>query len=164
MFAVASGFYAIMRPYKLNYMSNVDYLILTLLEIVSFEVLFSAFHTATEDWMHQTLVTTILLCTPHLVLLICICCVLAKKADIIQCLKIKYETVKNCVQATRQAETNVEAESDAGSLPDRLINPGKYEPMILTIEEHTSTDIENKEPINEEPRRLTPVYTYGSIN
>ena len=101
LFAVASGFYAITRPYKLNYMSNVDYLILTLLEIVSFEVLFSAFHTATEDWMHQTSVTTILLCTPHLVLLFCICCVLAKKAGITQCLKIKYGTVKSCVKATR---------------------------------------------------------------
>ena len=164
MFAVASSFYAIMRPYKLNYMSNVDYLILTLLEIVSFEVLFSAFHTATEDWMRQTLVTTILLCTPHIVLIFYICYVLAKKVGITQCLKKKYETVKSCVKATRQAETNVDTESDAGSLPDRLINPGEYEPMILTTEEHTSTDIENRDQINEEPRRLTPVYTYGSIN
>ena len=114
--------------------------------------------------MHQTLLTTILLCTPHIVLIFYICYVLVKKVGINKCLKRKYETVKRCVKATKQAETNVEAESDAGSLPHRQINPGEYEPMILTTEEHTSTDIENRDQVSEEPRRLTAMYTYGSIN
>ena len=55
------------------------------------------------------------------------------KIGIIQCLKRKYETMKICVQATRptsEAEADVEAESDTGSLPDRLINPGEYEPLL----------------------------------
>ena len=163
-FAVASGFYAIVKPYKLNYMSNVDYLILTLLMIVSFEVLFTAFHTATEDWIHQTLLTTLLLGVPHMVLILYICYMSAKKVGITRCLKRKYETLKRGVKATRRAETDVEAEYDAGFLPDRLINPGEYEPMIVTSKEHTATDAENKEPVNEESRRLTAVYTYGSIN
>ena len=41
--------------------------------------------------------------------------------------------MKRCVQATRptsEAEADVEAESDTGSLPDRLINPGEYEPLL----------------------------------
>ena len=71
------------------------------------------------------------------------------------------------MQATRptsEAKADVEAESDTGSLPDRLINPGEYEPMLTTTEEHTNAELtENKEPVNEEPR-LTPVYTYGSIS
>ena len=51
------------------------------------------------------------------------------------------------------------AESDTDSLPDRLINPGEYEPMLPTTEEHSTAEpTEDKEP-----RRLTPVYTYGSI-
>ena len=33
---------------------------------------------------------------------------------------------------------------------------GEYEPVLPTTE--------NKNPDNEEPRRLTPVYIYGSIN
>ena len=73
--------------------------------------------------------------------------------------------MKRCVRATRptsEAEADVEAESDTGSLPDRLINPGEYEPVLPTTEECTAT--EDKESINEEPRRLTPVYTYGSIS
>ena len=66
---------------------------------------------------------------------------------------------------TSEAEVDVEAESDHHSLPDRLINPGDYIPVLPTTEEHTAAELtEDKEPDNEEPRRLTPVYTYGSIN
>ena len=76
--------------------------------------------------------------------------------------------MKRCMQATRprsEAEADVEAQSDTGSLPDRLINTGQYEPVPPTTEEHTAAEsTEDKEPINEEPRRLTPVYTYGSIS
>ena len=59
----------------------------------------------------------------------------------------------------------MEAGSDTGSLPDRLINPGEYEPILPNTDEHTAAELtENKEPVNEEPRWLTPVYTYGSIH
>ena len=59
----------------------------------------------------------------------------------------------------------MEAESDTGFLPDRLINPGEYEPVLPTTEEHTAAELtDDKEQVNEEPRRLTPVYTYGSID
>ena len=72
------------------------------------------------------------------------------------------------MQATRhtsEAEADVETESDTGSLPDRLINPGDYEPVLPTTEEHTAAEpTEDKETVSEEPRRLIPVYTYGSIN
>ena len=76
--------------------------------------------------------------------------------------------MKTCIQTTRppsEAEANVETESDTGSLPDRPINPGEYEPVLPTREEHSTAEpTEDKEPVEEEPRRLTPVYTYGSIN
>ena len=71
------------------------------------------------------------------------------------------------MQVTRQvsqAGADVEAESDTSFLPDRLINPGEYEPLPPTTEEHTAELTENKEPDSEELRRLIPVYTYGSIN
>ena len=59
----------------------------------------------------------------------------------------------------------IDHEFDTGSLPDRLINPGEYEPVLPTTEEHTAAEqTGNNEPVNKEPRRLTPVYTYGSIN
>ena len=71
------------------------------------------------------------------------------------------------MQATRptsEAEADVEAESDTGSLPDRLINPGEYEPLPTTGKHTAAEHTEDKELDNEEPRRLTPVYTYGSIS
>ena len=62
-------------------------------------------------------------------------------------------------------QTDLEAEPDTGSLPDQLINSGEYEPVLPSTEKHTVAEhTENKEPVNEEPRWLTPVYTYGSIN
>ena len=71
------------------------------------------------------------------------------------------------MQATRptsEAEADVEAESDTGSLPDWLINPVEYEPLLTTTK-HTAAELtEDKEPVNEELRRLIPVYTYGSIS
>ena len=72
------------------------------------------------------------------------------------------------MQATRptsETEADVEAESDTGSLPDRLINPGEYEPLQPTTEEHTDYEvITNKDTVNEEPKQMNPVYTYGSIS
>ena len=76
--------------------------------------------------------------------------------------------MKRCVQSTRltsEAEADVETESDTGSLPDRLINPEEYEPVLPTTEGHTVAEpTEDKEQVNEELRKLTPMYTYGSIN
>ena len=93
---------------------------------------------------------------------------IAKKAGIAQYVQVEYKTLKRYVQAIRstgQIEADMEAESDTGSLPDRLINPGEYEPVLPTTEEHTAADsTEDKELISEEPRRLTPVYTYGFSN
>ena len=92
---------------------------------------------------------------------------LAKKAGITQCLKGKYNSLKARVQATihtRQAEDNMDAGSDTDSLPDRVINPGEYEQLSLTANRHTAAEpTDNRMPANEEPRCLTPVYTYGSI-
>jgi len=37
--------------------------------------------------------------------------------------------------------------------------------VLPTTEEHRAAELtEDKEPVNEDSTRLTPVYTYGSIN
>ena len=65
---------------------------------------------------------------------------------------------------TSKAAADVGGESDTSSLADRLINPGEYEPVLPTREEHTAAELtENKEPDDEKLRRLIPVYTYGSL-
>ena len=154
----ASCFYAIAKPYKVNFMNIIDILILSLLTILSLA-------TSVSGKTYVYVILTLVLLVPHMVLIGYICFVLAKKVGITQCLKRKYRTMKTRVLAAThrgQAGADMEAESDTGSLPDRLINPGEYEPLLPTTEEHTNAEL--TEQVNEEPRRLTPVYTYGSIN
>ena len=59
--------------------------------------------------------------------------------------------MKGCITHIYQAEADVgiDHEFDTGSLPDRLINPGEYEPVLPTTEEHTAAEqTGNKEPVN----------------
>ena len=163
----AACFYAVVRPYKINLGNIVDVLILTVLEALSFIVLVSAYRPPTkEESTYYVPATALLLLFPHMVLTVYICYKLARKAGITQCLVRKYKTLKRCVNKCKaQAEAEVEADSDTGSLPDQLMNPGEYEPVLPSTEEHTAAEhTGNKEPVNEEPRRLISVYTYGSIN
>ena len=80
---------------------------------------------------------------------------LASVTGIVQYLKRKCKAIT--LRNRHQTEAEVEP-PDIGSLPDRLINPGEYEPPL-----HTSQDHAIAEPI-EVHRRLTPLYTYGSIS
>ena len=138
-----------MRPYKLNIRNNVDYLVLTLLEIFSAEVLLAVLHVG-ASLARCVLVSALLFCVPHMVLILYVCYVLAMKAGITQYLK---RILKRCVQAIRLAQKDMEAQSDTDSLPDRLINPGEYEPLPPTAATPISfepTDSENKEPDNKQ--------------
>ena len=160
----ASGIYAVMRPYKLNIRNNIDYLVLTLLEIFSAEVLLAVLHVGLS-FPRYVLVSALLFSVPHMVLILYVCYVLGMKAGITQFLRKIYETLKRWVQAISLAQKGMEAESDTDCLPDRLINPEEYEPVLPSAEEHTVAELtEDKEPASEDPRRLIPVYTYGSIN
>ena len=137
-----------------------------MLEVYLGMLLLATFHPATKaPFMYYALGTGLVLYIPYMVLAFYICYVLATKAGITRRLQRKYKTLKRCVQATRhesQGKTDVEADA---SLPDRLINPEEYEPVVLTTEEHTAAQhTENKEPVNDDPRKLTPVYIYGSIS
>ena len=161
VFVCATFIHAITRPYKLNLMNNVDIAILFLLEMLTVVL-----HSSLEYQSFIIPGSTLLLLIPHMVLIFYICHKLAKKSGIIQCLKRKYDNLRGCTRCTNQAETDVEA--GTGSLPDRLINPGDYEPVLIpTTEENIVAEpmrTESNEPVSEEARRLTPVYTYGSIN
>jgi len=90
---------------------------------------------------------------------------LADVTGITPYLKRKYTDMKRQRMSNRllyQAEAEVESESDTDSLPDRLINPNKYEPLSHTAQEQRVA--EPLQAVNEERSSLIPVYTYGSIN
>ena len=103
LIACASCFHAITKPYKFNFMNNVDIVILFLLEVLILV-------TSTSRSLLLTYIslgTTLLLLIPHMILIFCICHKIAKKIGITQCLKT-FKTLKRCVQATRP---NIEAEA-----------------------------------------------------
>ena len=77
---------------------------------------------------------------------------LANVTGITRCLKGKCPALK---LAIRNQEV---VPLDIVSLPDRLINPGEYEPPF-----HTHATAGPPEGADE-ARLLTPVYTYGSID
>jgi len=164
LFGCALSFHAVVRPYKRNFSNNADILILVLLATLSVELLVAAYYLVSAHvFVYYVLVTTMLLGVPHMVLILYICYVLAKKVGITQYLKRKCEHLKRCVQSPRhtsQAEADVEADTD--SLPDRLLNPERYEPVLPTTEEHETP--KSNEQAGEDPKRLNPVYTYGSIS
>ena len=168
LLASVTCFYVITRPYKLNFMTTVDVLILFLLELLSLTTCDSAISNPATALFNVLLIPTFLSYIPHMVLIFNIFSMLATKAGIAQYLQIRCKSLRRCVQAIRstgQTEADVEADCDTDSLPDRLVNPGEYEPLLPTTEEHTAAEFtEDKELDSEEPRWLTPVYTYGSSN
>ena len=138
----------------MNLWNNVALFILALLEIFSVELLLATYHPATTIFTFVILLTTLLLGVPHTVLVFYICYVLAKKVGITQCLIKKYRTLKDCllpIKHTREAEADVEAESDTGSLPDCLINPADYEPVLcirlkmLRLQKAKTKSVKNQE-------------------
>ena len=87
--------------------------------------------------------------------------VLMNATGITRSLKRKYTGLR-LMRRVHQVE---EEEYDIDTLPDRLINPLKYESPLSTVREQNIDDSpENKELVDGAQRRMTPVYTYGSIN
>ena len=72
-------------------------------------------------------------------------------------LNSKCTSLKGCITPIKDGK--VEIDSDIDSLPDRLINPGEYEPLSQTAAVPTGGN-------NDEGnvRNLIPAYTYSSIN
>ena len=167
LFICASCFHAITRPYKTQYWNNADSLILALLSLLSLTFA-CMLHSALITHAPGPVLSLLLLGVPHVALVFYICYKLAEKTGITMWLKSKCKDLKEHILSARQmsqANANEQSPSDIESLPDRLINPEEYEPLLPNTNKHTdgeSTD--SKVSIIDTPRRLTPVYTYGSLN
>ena len=168
VFVVASCFHATMRPYNSNLSNNVDIWMLGLLAVLSLAFLIETIYPFTQTSTTSFVAIFLLIGVPHMVLIFYICYVLAKKVGITECLKRRYKCLKGCVLAigcTNAAEADMEADPDIDSLPDRLINPGAYEPLLHTRQNQAiATNIESKQAVNTNPQMLNLVYTYGTMN
>ena len=167
LFVSATCLYAVLRPYKSNSKNNADFFILVLLALTSLTFLVVLYNPSGSTFARQLLISALLISIPHLALVFHICHNLAKKAGIIHHIKKKYHTLKTYLTCRKQAETHMDdkTESDTDSLPDRLINPAEYEPVVHTTAEKDTAakKTESPEPASD-PRQLIPVYTYGTIN
>ena len=75
-----------------------------------------------------------------------------------------YLKMKCTIKNVHQTEAELEP-PDVDSLPDRLVNPARYEPPFYTPQRHaTAEPTEKEELVNEAQRKLIPAYTYGSVN
>jgi len=70
--------------------------------------------------------------------------------------------IKKCTTETTRNRDQAEAEVKPSDdhLPDRLVNPGEYEP----VERATADPAEEKDLLDEEQKKLLPVYNYGTMN
>ena len=165
----ALSFHAVLKPYKANYRNNFDIVTLSLLGILTIVFLHVLYHSGKGSLQHLIITLTLLLGIPHMVLISYFIYKLAKKVGITQCLKRKYTYLKSHLSTNRKVNqngTDLNAEGGTeGSLPDRLIHPEEYEPLLNHAQEHTNCEPrENTESVDEEPKNLLPVYTYESIN
>jgi len=162
LFVSVCCFYAILRPYRLNYRNNIDILTLALLTTFS---LISLYHSETAYPTWSALILILLTGVPHMILILFLGYKLAKIFGITHHLKRRCIDLKSWVVEVGynfQAQADREAEFNTESLPDRMINPGEYDPMLPVVVEHSVA--EPNEDKESGATRLFPVHNYESIN
>ena len=150
----------IIRPHKGTHRNIIDSLVLALLGLLFF-LLISVLYIPHNKENHHLISAMVPVVTPHVVLLSYICNKLVEKIGIVQLLINKYHNLKQLELFTRHAPHDPETDVERELFPDRLHNPENYGP---DAQEHTTSEPPQSKEAMSEPRRLTPVYTYGSIN
>lgn len=122
-------------------MNNVDILILSFLCSLSLGIVRLLYLSHGSTFKRLSTISVLLLSIPHIALMFYTCFKLAEKTGITQFLKIKYTDFKACILTTRrtsQAQVNAVSSStlDTDPMPDRLIIPGEYEPLLPNMEVH----------------------------
>ena len=160
-YVIVSCAITITRPFKEKYRNIVDSLMLTV--IVLLILIFITILYFQDTNIYNSIIAMVLVGIPHAVLLFYICYKLAEKAGLIFYLKTKYHVLKQLIATVRHAsyQVDIEEELDNDPFPDRMQNPKEYGP---DAQEHTNSEPMQSTDSTREPRRLTPVYTYGSIN
>jgi len=128
-------FFAIVRPYKVNHLNTTDSLFLALMNIQVLIVLFVKY-LPNQRYSHVFGVTGLLtMGIPHAALVLYILYIISKKIRILQNLKGMCQRLysKLCQKKDSQPEDNNINGLDTDSLPDRLVNPDEYEPLIPVV-------------------------------
>ena len=126
-------FFAIVRPYKVYHLNTTDTILLAMLCI---QVLMWLFVKYLPNQKYSNLVgMTALLAMgiPHAAFVLYILYIVSKKIRILQHLKGKCQCLLNIVCWNKHSLTEAINGIDTDSLPDRLVNPSEYEPLIPAV-------------------------------
>ena len=159
-----SLFFAIVRPYKVNRWNAMDSLLLALLTVL---VLMSMFvkYLPNQKYSEVIGVTALLLIgIPHISLVLYILYIISKKIRVLEHLKGKCQCLLSRVCWNRYPlarDNNNGCGHDTDSLPDRLVNPDEYEPLIPTVNQQGTETLQSESHAIQ--ARVTPVNTYGAV-
>ena len=153
-----SLFIAIARPYKRNYMNVLESLMLALLGLVSLLILAYQYVSPSEAHLLLLYLILTLISIPQLVLILYILYHPLRGRRL-----VKYITVKITNLKTNARDQNTEQQIP-DSLPDRLVNPDEYRPLLPVEGDPELAHQQDSTESGNHERCITPVYTYGSVN
>ena len=152
----ASLFFAIVRPYKVHHSNTVDSLLLALLSIQVLMCLLGKYCTD-ERYSHVFELTGLLTVgIPHATLVLYILYITSKKIRILQHLKRKCRCLLSIVCRNKHSLDEDNSGCNADSLPDRLVNPNEYDPLIQAVSQQGTENIQS-----EAHAVVAPMNTYG---
>jgi len=162
--ASTSLFFAVLKPYKVNYLNAIDSLLLFLPSVQLLLVLF-LLYLPNQKYSHVIGMSSLLITgIPHAVLMLYILYVIFKKMRVLQCLNGKCQCLLSMVDWKKHslAEANSQSRLVTDSLPDRLVNPEEYEPLIPAVNQQRTENYQNESFTAQ--ARVTPTNTYGIID
>ena len=161
LFVSTSLFFAIIRPYKVNYFNAIDSFLLVILGFLHLICQF-VLYLPNQKNSHIVRVGGLLIVGfPHAALMLYILYIILKKTKVLHCLKKKYQRLLSmfCLNKHSLVEANNDhGGHDTDSLPDRLVNPNEYEPLIPAVN-HQGTENDS----DTAQTRVTPKNTYGIV-
>ena len=152
-----SHFFAILRPYKVNYLNTIDSLLLTLLGIQTMLCLF-VIYLPNQKYSPAIGMTAILIMgIPYATLMLYILCFILKKLRILQCLNRKRWCLLGilCWNQHSLTEDNSQNGLNTDSLPDRVVNPDEYAQIIPAVNQNFQSESFTIQA------RVIPTNTYG---
>ena len=155
-----SLFFAIVRPYKVRHWNTAESLLLALLSLQSLTALLLKYFPNPQYNLLYGVTGLLTVGAPHAALVLYILYIISKKIRIVEHLKIKCRCLLNiCWNKHSLAEDRNGHDTD--SLPDRLVNPDEYEPLIPAVNQQGTENVHSDS--DSFPTRIAPMNTYGIV-
>ena len=158
-FAIGSLLFALLRPYKKNWLNVLDCLALALLALIQMWILYSL--EVQAKWFQSA---GFLTAVPLLYLVIYATYKLLSFLRVLQkCQQLSRYLQQSLQQRWQRCKCRQQEHCDEEQLPDRMVNPNEYDPLL-----HNRRDVDDRDNSMTENPLIFPVgaYTndYGTMN